>query len=372
MGPLKFSRVAASAPTMSDRVLRSANPTTRLLRAALREEGGNVNDQALVYNIKNYLHVNGYNSNSRGGRHQQARTSITRRTMLQEQIQAIITSPHVLTFQRDNGGRISCSPVITSATIAEFRSVFVYNLKKISDPALSIITSPNGLVCTVYIWCRKVLLEVLQLLPEHLERYCRVAYPPEDPQPLSTVHCNFDDAVIITFKTREYHEFGPLHKVPASEECSCGHRSHNDRQSARKNQQQAETPPPPTAEPAPSLPQPSPAPTLPPSTQSIPAQTNTTCRVTTDSPFHTPVPTNPIPREGSVLSKGYCAHSTCTDDHIRRSQAGEYDESYQGQTAVLYDAYGNQWLCLDCYNTHRIIHDGTHPHHTRSHLAPLV
>ena len=117
-----------------------------------------MNDQALVIGIKKYLHTNGYNSNNRGGRQQHSHVCRVRRTMLEEQIRAIITSPQVLVYQRDNGGRVRCPPVITSGTIAEFRSVFVYNLKKTCDPSLSIITSPNGLVATVYIWCRKELL----------------------------------------------------------------------------------------------------------------------------------------------------------------------------------------------------------------------
>ena len=202
-----------------------------------------MNDQALVIGIKKYLHTNGYNSNNRGGRQQHSHVCRVRRTMLEEQIRAIITSPQVLVYQRDNGGRVRCPPVITSGTIAEFRSVFVYNLKKTCDPSLSIITSPNGLVATVYIWCRKVLLDLLNLLPEHLERFCRVAYPPEDSQPRTILHCTPEDPVIITFKTKAYHEFGLLHEVPASGDCSCGHRSHQERpHSKKKSRVRAQSP----------------------------------------------------------------------------------------------------------------------------------
>ena len=148
----------------SERVLRSNDATTRAVREVLREEGGNINDQALMYGIHNYLHTNGYNSNNRGGRSRHRSTSTTRRQMLEEQIRAILTSPQVLVFQRDNGGRVSCNPVITSGSIVEFRSVFVYNMTRLSDPSLSILTSPNGQKATIYIWCRKVLLEVLKHL----------------------------------------------------------------------------------------------------------------------------------------------------------------------------------------------------------------
>ena len=87
----------------------------------------------------------------RGGGRRPRGVSYIRREMLRELIVAIVLSPSVLSFTRAQGELLSSGPVITAGTINEFRAVFVYGLKRTSDPSLAIITSPSGDICDVYL-----------------------------------------------------------------------------------------------------------------------------------------------------------------------------------------------------------------------------
>jgi hypothetical protein len=156
-------------------------------------------------------------------------------------------SPGVLSFTKGMGERLSSGPHITSGTITEFRSVFVYGLLRTSDPALTILTSRDGMRCTVYISCEKVLCEVLDLVVEDLERWCRIAYPSEEVQPRVTIHCGPGaDVVKFSFCTRCVVEHGPL-RLPdkTAPRCTCEkHRPSHRPGGPRKRKKHTPTPTP--------------------------------------------------------------------------------------------------------------------------------
>ena len=132
-----------------------------------------------------------------------------RRDMLQEQIVAILLDK-VLTHVR-HGERISSGPVSTAGLINEFRSIFSHNLQRTSDPALTVITSPNGTRCVVKFRCTKVLLQALGLHAEDLLRGDKVPWPADMTQPSSQVMCGpGKNELRITYRRRTHEEFGEL------------------------------------------------------------------------------------------------------------------------------------------------------------------
>ena len=159
-----------------------------------------------------------------GGGRRQRGVSAIRVEMLREQIVAITLSNGVLSFTRTQGERLSSGPNITSGTPNEFRSVFVYGLRRASDPALAIVTSKDGNQCVVYFACQKVACQVLKILPSDLERFGNRAHPPEVGQPrvVLTIGPN-PDLLKITYRRTPRYEFGALHEPPTGDICTCGH-----------------------------------------------------------------------------------------------------------------------------------------------------
>jgi hypothetical protein len=311
--------------------------------------------------------------------------------MLKEQIQAITVSPGVLSFTKGMGERLSSGPHITSGTITEFRSVFVYGLLRTSDPALTILTSRDGMRCTVYISCEKVLCEVLDLVVEDLERWCRIAYPSEEVQPRVTIHCGPGaDVVKFSFCTRCVVEHGPL-RLPdkTAPRCTCEkHRPSHRPEGPRKRQKPTPAPgrtrsgvafnktPAPLAAGFTCTGDTKTAEEYPPSpteekgdkgeaTRGSPENVTATEEkggkgeatrdsaeesvenVTAEEKFKTPTLPGVEVMEGEECSPGYCDHPECQASYRQRELAG----LWCGPTSVLRDAFNSKWLCYEHYRT---------------------
>ena len=160
------------------------------LRAHILRESGSAAQQMTLLNMYRHRQQHGVpgRQHTGGGRRPRG-VNIIRVEMLKDQIVSITLSPGVLSFTKAQGERLTSGPVITSGTITEFRCVFVYGLNRTCDPSLSIITSPDGSKCEVIFRCRRVLCEVLGITPDQLERWCNIAYPPEDEQPRVVLTC---------------------------------------------------------------------------------------------------------------------------------------------------------------------------------------
>ena len=254
-----------------------------------------------------------------------------RTAMLGDQIVAILTCCN-LVYTKDNGERYTSGPIPTGGTITEFRSLFVYNLRRTCDPALSIITSRDGSRCVVICRCRKVLCEVLDISPQDLERYFRIPYPPEMEQPVVRVTCGPDgDEVRIIFKTHYRTESGPLTAIPSTADCTCGH--HLSRSGKRRRRGRpssvvdAVTPSTTVAQTSPT----SEGTTAPESVEVKESENKEEQTVVPDAPIdkYTTVPPSGLCfQEGTSFSPGYCAHPECRAGYRRREAMQEWTDNY--------------------------------------------
>jgi hypothetical protein len=208
--------------------------TDDVLRATILRECGSFRQQVTLLGM--HQHRRDFCVPIPDGGRRPRGVSATRVDMLEEHVVSIMLSPGVLSFTKAMGERLTSGPVITAGSINEFRSVFVYGLKRVSDPSLIIRTFPDGNKCEVYFSCRKVMSEVLTISPDQLERWCHIAYPPEDDQPRVALRTGpGPDYVLITYRRTGRREFGPLHEPVMTNRCTCGkHKPKTDAPSKRK------------------------------------------------------------------------------------------------------------------------------------------
>jgi hypothetical protein len=209
--------------------------TDEILRAIILRESGSLLQQVTL--LRMHEHRLAHGIPIPGGGRRPRGVSAIRVEMTRQLIVFILCSPGVLSFTRAMGERLSSGAVITACTITEFRSVFVWGMRRASDPSVFIRTSPDGNKCVVILSCRKVTCEVLKMSPDQLERFCNIAYPPEDPQPRVVIGTGpGSDSISITFRRMGRREFGPLGEPGMTDRCTCGkHKSKTDAPPPKKD-----------------------------------------------------------------------------------------------------------------------------------------